>query len=168
MRYKNILVLLMTAFMSLGLVSCTNSNTETKAETSNQTESSSNNESESNKKSTKKEYQEKLDNIQKGLSDLDELYAGNTIDMEKAAEEERSRWDKALNETYDELKNQLSKEEMSELEKEEAQWIKDRDNTAKDESLKYEGGTAEQLTYTKSLAESTKKRCYELVDKYMK
>jgi len=43
----------------------------------------------------------------------------------------------------------------------------ERDDKAKKASLEYKGGTAEQLVYTSSLAQTTKERCYELVEKYM-
>ena len=38
---------------------------------------------------------------------------------------------------------------------------------AKEESLKYEGETFELVAYNISLYESTKNRCYELVNNYM-
>lgn len=88
--------------------------------------------------------------------------------MKYAAAEEYKRWDKALNEIYSDLKENLSKEEMNKLEAEETKWIKDKEEKAKEAGKTYEGGTAEGLVYTSSLAETTKSRCYELVDKYMK
>lgn len=118
--------------------------------------------------STKQIYKDKLDNIQLGLKDLEELYAGNTIEMKSAASQEYERWDKALNEIYEVLKQQLSSEDMDRLKEEQIKWISNRDTKAKKESLEYEGGTAEQLIYTSSLAQTTKERCYELVEKYMK
>jgi uncharacterized protein YecT (DUF1311 family) len=120
------------------------------------------------KESEKQIYKNKLDNIQLGLKDLDTLYAGNTIEMKSAASQEYERWDKALNEIYGVLKQQLSSDDMSKLKAEQIKWISDRDVKAKEESLEYQGGTAEQLVYISSLAETTKERCYELVDKYMK
>ncbi|WP_341458754.1 lysozyme inhibitor LprI family protein [Clostridium vincentii] len=44
---------------------------------------------------------------------------------------------------YSVLKTQLSTNDMSNLEKEESQWIKDKDANAKKASLEFEGGTAE-------------------------
>lgn len=120
------------------------------------------------KESEKQIYKNKLDNIQLGLKDLDTLYAGNTIEMKSAASQEYERWDKALNEIYGVLKQQLSSDDMSKLKAEQIKWISDRNVKAKEESLEYQGGTAEQLVYISSLAETTKERCYELVDKYMK
>lgn len=39
---------------------------------------------------------------------------------------------------------------------------------AETDSLEFEGGTLEGLEYRLSLAETTKNRCYELVEVYMK
>jgi uncharacterized protein YecT (DUF1311 family) len=57
------------------------------------------------------------------LKDLTDLYAGNTIEMKSAASQEYERWDKALNEIYGVLKQQLSVDDMSKLKAEEINWI---------------------------------------------
>ena len=75
--------------------------------------------------------------------------------------------DPIINEIYGVLKQQLSTDDMSKLKKEQIKWISDRDDKAKKASLEYKDGTAEQLVYTSSLAQTTKERCYELVEKYM-
>lgn len=117
---------------------------------------------------SKAEYIQKLDDIEYGLSDLSDLYAGTTVDMKYASAEEHKRWDNALNEIYSLLEAQLSSSEMDELREKEIEWIDYRDTTAKNESLKFEGGTMEGLEYTQSLGHITKERCYELVRTYMK
>ncbi|MNE54313.1 hypothetical protein D3C80_1490840 [compost metagenome] len=88
--------------------------------------------------------------------------------MREAADQEHERWDKALNEIYNELKQQLSESEMAELKEKQLDWITYRDNTAKEASLEFEGGTMEPLEYTAVLGSVTKDRCYELVKVYMK
>lgn len=127
---------------------------------------------EEQKKTTEKEnikqsYIEKLDNIELGLEDLAELYAGSMMEMKRAAAEEYSRWDDALNEIYGVLKTELSATDMSKLQEEQIQWISDKENKAKTASLEFKGGTMEGLVYTSSLGKTTKDRCYELVEKYM-
>jgi uncharacterized protein YecT (DUF1311 family) len=117
--------------------------------------------------SKKKEYIQKLNNIQSGLKDLDYLYSGNMMQMKEAASETYKRWDKALNEIYGVLKTQLSESEMNKLRDKQREWIKYRDNTAKTASLEFEGGSMETLEYTSTLAQLTKERCYELVQNYM-
>ncbi|UZP02633.1 DUF1311 domain-containing protein [Clostridium botulinum] len=118
--------------------------------------------------STKQIYKNKLDAIELGMKDLDDLKGGSTLEMKSAAKEEYEIWDRALNEIYGVLQKQLSSDDMNKLKDEEIKWIASRDEQAKKDSLKYKGGTAETLIYAISLGQSTKERCYELVEKYMK
>ncbi|MGM8215969.1 lysozyme inhibitor LprI family protein [Bacillaceae bacterium W0354] len=105
----------------------------------------------------------KLENEMKSL--LDE--ADTTLEMEEAANEIYAKWDEALNEVYGVLIEQLSPENMEKLREEQREWIKQRDESAKEESLKYEGGSLESYTYVSTQAEVTKERCFELVKEYM-
>jgi uncharacterized protein YecT (DUF1311 family) len=133
-----------------------------------ETEFSINSDSEKDKEGIdKQEYKTKLDNIEIGLKYLEEKEAGTTMEMREAADERYEKWDAALNEIYSVLKKQLSSSDMEKLQSEEVQWISNRDAQAKEESLKYKGGTMEPLVYSISLGEITKERCYELVEKYM-
>ncbi|WP_245837255.1 lysozyme inhibitor LprI family protein [Virgibacillus phasianinus] len=66
------------------------------------------------------------------------------------------------------MKKQLPAEKMDQLRKEQRQWIEYRDNTAKEASLKYEGGTMEQYEYVREENNLTEGRCFELVKEYMK
>ncbi|MBN1075145.1 DUF1311 domain-containing protein [Clostridium botulinum] len=118
--------------------------------------------------STKQIYKNKLDAIELGMKDLDDLKGGSTLEMKSAAKEEYERWDRALNEIYGVLQKQLSSDDRNKLKDEEIKWIASRDEQAKKDSLQYKGGTAETLIYGMSLGQSTKERCYELVEKYMK
>lgn len=118
--------------------------------------------------SKKQEYKAKLDNIEIGLKSLKEKEGGTTLDMREAAGERYKQWDAALNEIYNVLKGQLSSSDMKKLQSEEIQWISNRDAKAKKESLEVKGGTMEPLVYTSSVQDTTKNRCYELIEKYMK
>lgn len=115
----------------------------------------------------KEKYTAKLSDIQSSLSDLESYYSGPPVEMRYAAEEEYKRWDSVLNEIYSELKKSLSASDMDKLEKEEVQWIKDKEEKALNDSLEYKNSTNEHLSYLTSLAQSTKDRCYELVNNYM-
>ncbi len=77
------------------------------------------------------------------------------------------KYDDALNEIYALLKKELSTEVMSELKAEQLKWIEQKEEKAEKERLKYEGGTFENVAWYISLYESTKDRCYELVNQYM-
>ncbi|GEQ33880.1 lysozyme inhibitor LprI family protein [Marinilactibacillus psychrotolerans] len=76
-------------------------------------------------------------------------------------------WNGLLNEIYGILENQLSTEAMESLRVEQHDWIKYRDQTSKEASLKYKGGTQEQLEYVAVENNLTMDRCFELVKKYM-
>jgi curved DNA-binding protein CbpA len=116
----------------------------------------------------KTEYLEKLNNIEKGLVDLEYLYeSGITSEMLEAESETYKRWDDALNEIYGILMSQLSSVEMNKLRQEQRQWITDRDITAEVESLEFSGGTMESVQYISTLAQLSRDRCYELVQNYM-
>ncbi|MBU3221052.1 lysozyme inhibitor LprI family protein [Clostridium algidicarnis] len=119
-------------------------------------------------KSKRELYINKLNNIESGLTDLEDKYAGTTMEMKEAAGMEYERWDKALNEIYAELKLQMAPSEMKQLTEKQIKWISYRDNEAKKYSLEFEGGTMEPVSYLGSLGQTTKDRCYELVENYMR
>lgn len=76
-------------------------------------------------------------------------------------------YDKELNNIYSLLHQELSPEIMDSLEQEEIKWIEEKEKAAKEESLKYKGGTFKFVADKISLYEATKNRCYELVNTYM-
>ena len=117
--------------------------------------------------SKKQGYIIKLDNIEIGLKDLDKKSSGTTQEMLAAAGDRYKRWDTALNEIYNVLKVQLPSSDIKKLQSEEILWISNRDATAKKASLEMKGGSIEPVIFTRSLADTTKIRCYELVEKYM-
>lgn len=136
-------------------------------ETENEIDSSSDN---SNTSSTKQMYIEKLNELDTNLKiSLEEKYASpKTQDMLDAANEEFSQWDYMLNEIYSTLEVQLSQEDMNNLRIEELNWINTRDLKSEAAANEFKGGTMEPLNRVMSLVTSTKERCYELVNQYMK
>lgn len=82
------------------------------------------------------------------------------------ADYELKIWDDLLNRIYQDIIGNMDEAEADELRKEEKAWIKKRDADAKKVSSRYSGGTLEGLEHTASLAESTKKRAYELLENY--
>lgn len=120
-------------------------------------------------KSTKEEYVTKLNETKKEMDEMRKNPEDNSTYALKAVEGIAfDTWDALLNEIYGVLKKQLSSEEMEQLRKEQREWIVFRDNSAKEASLKYEGGTMEQLEYVVVLNNLTEERCFELVKLYMK
>lgn len=118
----------------------------------------------------RKEFLERLDNIQKEIDALPEKKdsdAGVTNAMKSYYGIGYEMYDKELNNIYALLQKELSKEVMESLEQEEIKWIDEKEKASKEESLKYKGGTFEFVADKVSLYEATKNRCYELVNTYM-
>lgn len=194
MKIKKILILILISLSLITLSACnkdnkTNQNSSNKVEQRQQLDDSLNkvdntkdpkvneNISETNASSTiskivgrRNEFIEKLDNIQKELDSLPEKKdsdAGITNAMRSYYGISYDMYDKALNEIYDLLRNDLSPETMSDLQTQQIKWIQEKEAAANKESEQYKGGTFEFVAYNSSLYESTKKRCYELVNNYM-
>jgi uncharacterized protein YecT (DUF1311 family) len=106
---------------------------------------------------TKKETEEKRKNSKGEITYALKSMEGNLFDV----------WDGLLNEIYGVLEEQLPSEEMDQLRIEQREWLDHRDHTAKEASLKYEGGTMEQLEYVTVVNNLTQERCFELVRDYM-
>lgn len=122
-----------------------------------------------NTASLKEEYLQKLNDTKKEIDEIrknseDEI----TYALKKVEGDRYDVWDGLLNEIYGVLKKQLPSEEMDQLRKEQRKWIDYRDSTAKEASLKYKGGTMEQLEYVTVQNNLTEGRCFELVEDYMK
>ncbi|WP_026672664.1 lysozyme inhibitor LprI family protein [Alkalihalobacterium bogoriense] len=122
--------------------------------------------------SDKESQEDKKGDYLKKLNEMEEadrqLEPGVTMaELEEQEEERYRKWDEELNKIYGVLKEQLKPEEMDKLREEQREWIIYRDNTAKESSLKYEGGSTETLEYIATQATLTRERCYELVAKYM-
>ncbi|OIU71664.1 lysozyme inhibitor LprI family protein [Rossellomorea aquimaris] len=139
------------------------------------TENSSTETSEQNDRDTKADgkqaYTEKLDNIQKELDALPykkDSDKGVTNAMKDYYGVAYEKYDEALNEIYALLKKELSPEVMADLKSQQVKWINEKEEKAEKERLKYEGGTFENVAWYISLYESTKDRCYELVEEYMR
>lgn len=116
----------------------------------------------------KDEYIKKLEEVKKGLAELEKvLENGTQVEMTEAQGEIFKRWDQALNEIYGVLKKQLPADEMNRLREEQRNWITYRDDTAKEEALPFEGGSMQSLQYISTQSRITEERCYELVESYM-
>lgn len=117
--------------------------------------------------SKKEEYLKKLNDTKKVTEEL-EAVDSSTYALKKVENDRWEIWDELLNEVYGVLKEQLSTEAMDQLIIEQRNWIKYRDDTALEASLKYKGGTQEHLEYVAVLANLTEERCYQLVANYIK
>jgi uncharacterized protein YecT (DUF1311 family) len=116
------------------------------------------------------EFIEKLDNIQKELDSLPEKEAsdnGVTNAMKSYYGLSFEKYDKALNEIYALLQQELSPEIMKELKPKQIEWIEQKEELAHEARQQYIGTTFENVAYFISLYDSTKEKCYELVNEYM-
>ncbi|MDK8640422.1 lysozyme inhibitor LprI family protein [Niallia taxi] len=150
-----------------------NANTESaeaaNTNNTNTTESEKDSGANDDKVSQKEEYLTKLNTKKKEMDELrNNPEDDSTYAMKKVEGERYKAWDDLLNEIYGVLQKQLSSEEMEQLKQEQREWIENRDSKAKEASLKYEGGTMEQLEYVAVLADLTEERCFALVEGYMK
>lgn len=113
-------------------------------------------------------YLQALDRIDMALAKLEKSYEnGSTAAMTAGETESLKRWDKALNEIYGVLKEQLPPEEMEQLRLKQREWIQFRDQTADEAAAEFAGGTLENVTLLMTKRQLTKERCYFLVNAYM-
>ena len=76
-------------------------------------------------------------------------------------------YDDELNQIYDYLKQNLSKEKAKELEKSEMAWIKEKESNIAEIKKQYNGGSVLPLMVNSEVAKESKERCYYLIDNYM-
>lgn len=150
-----------------------NANTESteaaNTNNTNTTESEKDSGANDDKVSQKEEYLTKLNTKKREMDELrNNPEDDSTYAMKKVEGKRYKAWDDLLNEIYGVLQKQLSSEEMEQLKQEQREWIENRDSKAKEASLKYEGGTMEQLEYVAVLADLTEERCFALVEGYMR
>ncbi|WP_043931083.1 lysozyme inhibitor LprI family protein [Bacillus sp. EB01] len=115
--------------------------------------------------SLKDEYLKKLNEMEE--EDRRSAVGTTTAELEEQEAERYEKWDKVLNKIYRVLEEQLSPEQMEKVREEQRSWVKQRDEAAKESSLKYKGGSHEALEYVATQAILTRERCYALVAKYM-
>lgn len=118
----------------------------------------------------KQVFLERLDNLQKELDTLPDKEgsdSGATNAMKNYYGISYEKYDEALNAIYATLKKDLSQETMQDLQTKQLKWIEEKEAKAEEERLKYDGGTFENVALYISLYESTKERCYVLVNENM-
>ena len=135
MKNKKIVLNIAMILSVIMLVSCTKSVKE------NQNSDDNNTQNKVTKiEGRRKEFLERIDNIQKEIDDLPEKKdsdAGVTNAMKSYYGIGYEMYDKELNNIYSLLQQELSPEIMDSLEQEEIKWIEEKEKAAKEESLKY-------------------------------
>ena len=92
--------------------------------------------------------------------------SNNSNSAKTLADSELKLWDNELNLIYNAVKDDLDDTEAADLVEEERAWIRERDRKAIDAAKASAGGSLESVEYTASLADSTRERAYELLDRY--
>lgn len=119
-------------------------------------------------KSKKNEYLEVLNRLEMDLENsLNTKYdSGITSEMIDAFSTECEKWDTMLNDIYTYLSENLNREDFRVLKSEQIDWIKFRDKKSKEAGSEFEGGSFAAINELSSLKDTTKERCYELVNLY--
>ena len=130
-----------------------------------------NTKAESSLSKAKSECLQKMKKIDSESEKLDKEYDSNRgstqAGMNGISGEQAKLYDDELNEIYDYLKQNLSKEKAKELEKSEMAWIKEKESKIAEIKKQYEGGSVTPLMVNSEVAKESKERCYYLIDNYM-
>ena len=154
-------------------ISTDNNRTDDQEDTINIAKSSNDGSSKANTRkgemteSKKDQFLQKLNDTKKVTEEL-KASDSSTYALKKVENDRWVIWDELLNGIYGVLKAQLQPVEMDVLREEQRKWMKYRDESALEASLKFKGGTQEHLEYVTVLANLTEERCFELVGDYMK
>ena len=114
--------------------------------------------------SLKETYLEKYNKLAEELSTLERSYSNSSTETEKKelANKKYSKWDEFLNEIWTTLTENMESSEFEVLTQVQISWITEKESIAKNK-----GGSLDSLEGLKSLSESTKSRCYTLINNYM-
>ena len=92
--------------------------------------------------------------LQKAMTQSDmNVESGNVYEM----------WDKLLNEIYQYIKSVMPYEKFSRLQKDERNWIKEKDSKIVQAAKEWEGGSGSPMAQNYAGLEATKERCYYLI-----
>lgn len=121
-----------------------------------------------NREEARDAYYGRLGEMDKKLTaKAEESYKKPIADQKTIADEIWKFWDDELNAIYQELRGSLTEEEFDALREEERAWLKNRDElAARAAASENSSNSAQNLAYTRSLAESTKLRVYELAEMF--
>ena len=73
------------------------------------------------------------------------------------------QWDVLLNDVYQYLKTIMPNDEFKQLEKDEINWIKEKEKAMKEASAEWGGGSGEPMARYGTASRYTKERCYYLI-----
>jgi len=88
------------------------------------------------------------------------------ISEKNAVSAELRYWETQLNSLYNTILSNLTSEEKAVLAKDEQEWEKTKDSVSASAASRSSGASSEILAYTEAEASETRKRAYELLEKY--
>lgn len=86
--------------------------------------------------------------------------------LKASAESEKKLWETELKRILDILEKNFDAEEADALFLEQKEWIRNREDTAVEDSKKQSGSAMEEVEYNLSIAKITRERVYELANEY--
>lgn len=113
------------------------------------------------------DYRQRLLDLDSQIQKLrEEDKDASAYSMKATAESELKLWEGEMNTVYNALLDRMDQEEAAELAAEQQTWMKNREARAVENSAKNSAANLEGVGVTASLASLTRKRTYELVDRY--
>ena len=89
------------------------------------------------------------------------------MDLLQASDAEYQQWDQLLNQIYTSLMQLLPTDKAQQLKQEEINWINEKENKANAIYNQQNNGSLNRLEAMNSRINSTKERCYTLIQQYM-
>ena len=111
--------------------------------------------------SKKSEYTSKAKEIEIFESTGESAMTQVEINQHAAAVFEK--WDNLLNEVYQHLKSTMPSDEFKQLEKDELNWIAEKEKAVEAAAAEWEGGSGEPMVRYGTASKYTKDRCYYLI-----
>ena len=110
---------------------------------------------------------ERLEELDRQIEKKRSTKQDTTANSAKAvAESERKLWENELNQLLNGLRRHMSSDTWDAFMKDQNEWIRSREAMAVDALSGNSGSAMQELEYTRSLAEITRDRAYELAEEY--
>ena len=110
----------------------------------------------------KNEFLEKADEIEEYAEEYLNT-AGNQHEINSESGIVYQKWDGLLNDVYQYLKTTMPESEFKALQKDELEWIKEKESAVEESARDWLGGSGEAMARNMTAIEYTEERCYYLI-----
>lgn len=171
-KNRNVLMLLFTIIITLGLSACNVSTTNPIDTDTAQNETVQSEIIDDDTISDSTISEEKLEKYNEFLKKAEEIEKYSKENYETATTQAELnmesynvyvKWDSLLNEVYQYLKSTMNSADFSVLESEEVKWIREKENAVEEATAEWEGGTGETMARNSAGIKYTSERCYYLI-----